>query len=368
MSTYSVKVDKFLIIYPKKFFRPWHIKEILKLKKIHKGPVFIYRPSWEEFHPWLEIFAVCLGKTFLVDSNSQRPWTPSHFLKRLFKRVCNSTKKIFLIILLWLATPFAFCKKFILHTGQNIAGQPKKLATWQRIYSIPATVFFGKANLKYIKLLLKAKVVWFHFGKSPLDFLELPWLKFTGKKIVFHFRGCEIRNPEKAGQMCRNCRLPVCSKKTRENLLRISKNHIKVVSTLDLLQHVPDSKWLPNLPDPFVLKVPKQNLKHRYFTHFPTEPGRKGTDTLKYLFKKEIKAIWGISKKEVNCEIENSAGVIDQVLSGAFGNTTVEALQNLRPSYIALGKKIIRIFPQKIGSFLYHAVQANIKFSARLVQ
>jgi glycosyltransferase involved in cell wall biosynthesis len=92
----------------------------------------------------------------------------------------------------------------------------------------------------------------FHFGTSFLPrLLDVPWLRAMGKRVVFHFHGCEVRN--RAHMMeahrlatCTECD-PFCRPAHQRWLLGKARRHADRLffSTLDLADSVPQGRHLP---------------------------------------------------------------------------------------------------------------------------
>jgi len=92
----------------------------------------------------------------------------------------------------------------------------------------------------------------FHFGTSFLPRrLDIPLLRAMGKKIVFHFHGCEVRN--RAHMLathrlatCTECD-PFCRPPHQARILADQAAHADLTfySTLDLADSVPNAKSLP---------------------------------------------------------------------------------------------------------------------------
>src|SRR3989304_9419354 len=162
----------------------------------------------------------------------------------------------------------------VLHAPLNIAGQMTLLTSELRslgvdckgmqLYS-PKFGYETDFNLnidktgrsgKYLRQLkfflgnfLKFDIFHFYFGLSLLPFhLDLPILKLLGKKIVFHFRGSDIRNPNYVKQLGRGSNVPITTLKQRINLLIIKLFSDKnLVSTPDLIELVGEKAfYLPN--------------------------------------------------------------------------------------------------------------------------
>jgi glycosyltransferase involved in cell wall biosynthesis len=212
----------------------------------------------------------------------------------------------------------------------------------------------GAAMLRtFARLGPKFDVFHFHFGTSFLPRLaDVAPLKTMGKKIVFHFHGCEVRN---RNHMLKNHRLATCTecdpfcrpRHQRWLLDRAARLADQVFySTLDLAESVPGASHLPlaieserwieagrahPLPEP----------DHRDGVHGPVVVGHaptnrliKGTphvlaaiETLKSEFPRlELRTIekqpWAAMPEFLaGCDI-----LIDQLMMGWYGLLAIEGM------------------------------------------
>lgn len=202
-------------------------------------------------------------------------------------------------------------------------------------------------KLKYLKwgfnLMKYPAIFWdfdiynFHFGRSILPkSLDLPILKFFGKKIVFTFHGSDVRDrnlvvPGAGGRFS-----AVRTEKNREKALRYGD--LIVVTTPDLLEFFPEGRavWIPVA---FPLKRKKYSYKKLsknkfLIIHAPTNRLIKGTDYIikaikklqkKYKFLK-FKLIENLPRPEALKIYDKADLAIDQLMIGWYGLFAVEMM------------------------------------------
>lgn len=132
----------------------------------------------------------------------------------------------------------------------------------------------------------------YHFLTSFFSlfcFCELKYLKKLGKKIVFHFSGCDIRDKETTIKKyelscCTECDYPfeACTNVFKERYRRLAKKYgdLFLVTTPDLLQYIPEAHHLPFMRDLLnydsIPASPKQNGTIR-IVHATNHDGIEGT-------------------------------------------------------------------------------------------
>ena len=117
--------------------------------------------------------------------------------------------------------------------------------------------FWGEV-WRFYRVVLRYKVLHCHSLRFPSDSgWELPYLKGTGTKIVIHYRGCDIRNPElylKSAEQgyhyaCEQCDYAksYCKNKRKEDLRHLAEKFgdCFLVTTPDLLDFVPHARLIP---------------------------------------------------------------------------------------------------------------------------
>jgi len=261
----------------------------------------------------------------------------------------------------------------VLHAPSEIAGQPSILARALRDLGVEAWSlatnrtfaqyhpdenppyddmpllprYAGYAGL-VAKHAAKHDVFHFHFGRTlvPPHNLDLPLYRALGKKLVFHFHGCDVRHralmlARHDRATCTECE-PFCIPRRQERILREAQQHThaQLVSTPDLLESVPAARqvdvavWLPDYePRPF-RETPRLVL------HAPTNRLIKGTRHIEAAFAElrprfpgvEFRTVekvpWsGLRDLMAGCDV-----FVDQVFMGWYGMVSVEAMALARPA------------------------------------
>ena len=260
----------------------------------------------------------------------------------------------------------------VLHAPSEIAGQPSILARALRDLGVeawslatnptfaqyhpdehppldampPLPRYLGYAGL-VAKHLGRHDVFHFHFGRTlvPPHNLDLPLYRALGKKLVFHYHGCDVRSralmlATHARATCTECD-PFCIPKRQDRILREARRHAhaELVSTPDLLESVPTARqldvaaWLPDyVPMPF-REVPRRVL------HAPTNRLIKGTSYVEAAFAElrprfpgvEFRTVekvpWaGLRELMADCDV-----LVDQLFMGWYGMVAVEGMALARP-------------------------------------
>jgi len=167
-----------------------------------------------------------------------------------------------------------------------------------------------------------------HFGRSLLPFnFDVPLLKASGKQIIAHYRGSDIRG-------------------RRQNVLMKKLADVKFVSTPDLLAYVPEAVWIPN---PIEVSSYQAHLEKAavaesgalHIVHAPSARQLKGTNYIS-------EAVEELRRQGCNIEftlIENAAHshvlralssadiVVDQIAlqAGWYGVFACEAMAQKKP-------------------------------------
>ncbi len=106
------------------------------------------------------------------------------------------------------------------------------------------------------KVVAKYEIIHSHFAMMLTQTgWEYPFLKMMGRKIVTHYRGCEVRNREKnmrlhpEGNICEQCdyQATICRDPVRRQRVRLSKRFAdtQLVTTPDMLDFVPEAQYFP---------------------------------------------------------------------------------------------------------------------------
>jgi hypothetical protein len=213
----------------------------------------------------------------------------------------------------------------------------------------------------FLKALFRYDVFHFLSGETILPWklraFELACYKLSGKKIIMHFVGSDIRcedylkekNDHLAEYVAGNYRIktPVSSELQKKLIAHARKYaNCLIVSTPDLLQIIPEARYLPVFIDTSDLPVhqPQKQPEPIRILHAPSASNTKGSqyihealDELKNEFKGAIEIVvpgktlrpgetYSLTRYELFSEFGKSHIVIDQLLIGWYGLKSVEAL------------------------------------------
>ncbi len=261
----------------------------------------------------------------------------------------------------------------VLHAPSEIAGQPSILARALRDLGVEAWSlatnptfaqyhpdehppldaqpllprYLGYAGL-VARHLTRHDVFHFHFGRTliPPHNLDLPLYRAAGKKLVFHYHGCDVRDrahmlATHRWSTCTECE-PFCLPKRQQRILGEARAHAhaQIVSTPDLLESVPDAEqvhvaaWLPDYePAPF-RETPRLVL------HAPTNRLIKGTRFVEAAFEAlrprfpgvEFRTVERLPWRELRDLMRTCDVLVDQTFMGWYGMVAVEAMALARPA------------------------------------
>ena len=225
--------------------------------------------------------------------------------------------------------------------------------------------------------------------KKPLaflDYMDLPLLRAFGKKIVFHFWGCDIRPREKDAiyeySCCRECHgaiLEHCTSGHKEKMARMTRRYGHIcLACGDLLPLCPDMVSVPHAIDtnrirpleakdiPDKYRLPK-NGKVRIIHSHANAPSRgdvKGTSAV-FQAVEELKAdglpveliyFHDCQREELKYYQMQADIVVDQLRSGSYGYTAVECMALGRPVITYLRDDVKKHYPSDLP-----VLEANIK-------
>jgi glycosyltransferase involved in cell wall biosynthesis len=205
----------------------------------------------------------------------------------------------------------------------------------------------------YLGLLARHLPRWdvfhFHFGRTlvPPHNPDLPLYHALGRKLVFHYHGCDVRNraymrATHVHSTCTECEPPFCIPARQKRILADSVRHAdaELVSTPDLLESAPRAAqlhvavWLPDYAVAPVRETPKLVL------HAPTNRLIKGTPHVERAFEAlrprfpgvsfEVleKLDWpGLRARMADCDV-----FVDQLHMGWYGMVSAEAMAMGKPT------------------------------------
>ena len=262
----------------------------------------------------------------------------------------------------------------ILHAPTNIAGQPHVLsralrrlghesdvlATERHAFGYPQDILFNYDHLRtpwrqirkgaeLARLLRRYDVFHFYYGESLLAaHRDVPYLKKAGKRIVFHFRGCDIRmrglSLARPLSTCLDCPAPCRPDAMKEQLRDAAwqlADHVFVVSP-DLLESVPGAELVVqaiDLDEWPELPPPARAGEKIVVLHAPSDPIIKGTVYLERAitalqaagYPVELRLLQRRPHSEIRRAFAEADIVVDQLLFGWYGNFSIEAMACGRP-------------------------------------
>jgi glycosyltransferase involved in cell wall biosynthesis len=262
----------------------------------------------------------------------------------------------------------------ILHAPTNIAGQPHVLsralrrmghesdvlATEHHAFGYPEDILFNydrlptpwrqvRKGVELARLVRRYEVFHFYYGESLLAaHRDVPLLRKAGKRIVFHFRGCDIRmralSLARPVSACLDCPAPCqpdpIKRDLRDAAWRLADRVL--VATPDLLESVPGAELVtqaidldewPELP-PRV--TPRGNF---VILHAPSDPIIKGTVYVERAvaalqaagYPVELRLLQRRPHAEIRQAFAEADIVVDQLLLGWYANFAIEAMASSRP-------------------------------------
>jgi glycosyltransferase involved in cell wall biosynthesis len=274
----------------------------------------------------------------------------------------------------------------ILHAPTSIAGQPQVLSRALRRLGHVSDVLefqphpFGyKADLTFdfdrlstpwrqikkglgiLRLIKNYDVFHFYYGSSLLArHRDLSLIRRAGKRIVFHFNGCDIRmrHRELARRVfcaCKDCPAPCNPDPIKEDLLDLARRmaHKLLVSTPDLLEWVPEASLAKQSIDLDAwAELPLRNRPGEPFVilHAPSDPVIKGTAYLQEAvsglkaegYPVELRVVVGRPHHEIRQAIAEADVVVDQLLVGWYGGFAVEVMASSRPVVAYIRDDLVR--------------------------
>ena len=219
----------------------------------------------------------------------------------------------------------------------------------------------------------KYDIFYFFWGKSFLDTnrfpnLDIPILKFLGKKVLMHYRGSDLLNIDYY-QVLRKIALgeegdffsPLVAKQTCKQVNRVNwcgkwTDYI-LVSTPNLIELVPENvepKLFPQVINTNEWRPEKrqQNQKDKIVVaHAPTRRFVKGTDLIIQAIENlkiqgvniELRLIEGMPFSKMKAVLEDADLGIDQLFSGWYGKIAVEMMALGKPVFCYIAQKYEKI-------------------------
>jgi glycosyltransferase involved in cell wall biosynthesis len=262
----------------------------------------------------------------------------------------------------------------VFHGVHNVSGIPGSLARAERDAGLdsvavcyPNTYGFAadrmlKRGVPLANLLENAAihdVFNLHFGYGFFDqsIADLDYLKRAGKLVNLFFHGCDVRDSKKViakyeYSACKEC-WPMACNANRKEIRRWADAHADniLVSTPDLLEFFERAVWLPQSvpvaaiqagagPERRPRRMTRERSARIRLAHAPSSPQLKGTHHIRQAVAEleaagrpvELVELTGMAHSDVLKALAASDIVIDQLLIGAYGVVTIEALALGKPT------------------------------------
>jgi glycosyltransferase involved in cell wall biosynthesis len=220
--------------------------------------------------------------------------------------------------------------------------------------------------LFFWRIIARYEVVHSHFAmRLTRSGWEYPLLKKMGRKIVVHFRGCEVRNRERnmllhpQVNICQQCdyNAIICRDPVRINAVRMAQEYgdLFLVTTPDMKDFVPDAIhfpfFLPQLNYEEYADLAKERLGREEIkiVHVTGHPGIEGTSVIaqaiEHLKTKGYRInfvfLHLIHHDQVLREIASADLTIGKMKMGYYANAQIEsmylgvpAITYVRPEFI----------------------------------
>lgn len=281
----------------------------------------------------------------------------------------------------------------VLHCPTNIAGQMWEYVQGLRALGVEATALtfaphpFGyqddiclnlslessvwrrriKLVKNFVNVLGRYDVIHFHFGGTLLPrCLDLPILKLLGKKMVMHYWGSEVRLKDVAIRYnpFYTADIDVLSNDDEkvERLKKVARYvEVAIVADYELFSYVAPffkrtviipqaidtSKFKPAFPDPYNSKP--------LIVHAPSRKNVKGTSyieeavaRLKEKYRFDFLCLHQVKNEEVKEAFKKVDIVVDQLLLGAYGIVSVEAMALGKPVICYIRDDLISNYPEDL--------------------
>ncbi len=231
-----------------------------------------------------------------------------------------------------------------------------------RIWQAPIRAFLE--FILFWKVVAKYQVIHSHFMLNlTKSGWELPLLKKMNRKLIIHYRGCEIRDRKKNAQLhpknniCQNCdyNASVCQGGPVLKRRQLSKQYgdAFLVTTPDMLDFSPQAThmpfFIPPVTPPTYKKTPWTSNRPLRIFHTTNHPGIEGTSEIKKTidslkeqgFAIEFIFLQGVSHQQVLEECSRADLSIGKMKMGYYANAQIEsmylgtpAITYIRPEFI----------------------------------
>jgi glycosyltransferase involved in cell wall biosynthesis len=224
--------------------------------------------------------------------------------------------------------------------------EPDEMRPYDAMSPLPRYAGYLASALRHYR---RWDVYHFHFGRTliPPHNVDLPLLRALGKRVVFHYHGCDVRDREfmlahHERATCTECD-PFCVPARQRRILASAVRHAdaELISTPDLLDSAPRAGHLPVAAEITQYPFAPPRGAPKLVVHAPTNRLIKGTRYVEAAFealKPEFPGVrFAVAEKlpwrELMALLQQADVVVDQLFMGWYGMVAVEAM--------ALGKPVL---------------------------
>lgn len=224
--------------------------------------------------------------------------------------------------------------------------QPDELRPYDDQPPLPRYLGYLASTLRHLG---RWDVYHFHFGRTliPPHNLDLPLYRSLGRRVVFHYHGCDVRDRAHMRAVhshatCTECD-PFCIPARQKRILASAARwaDAELVSTPDLLESAPRARHLPVALDLADYPFTPPSRRPKRVVHAPTNRLIKGTRYVEAAYAALAPRFPEVSFEiverrpwsELREILADADVVVDQVFMGWYGMVAVEAM--------ALGKPVL---------------------------
>jgi hypothetical protein len=224
--------------------------------------------------------------------------------------------------------------------------RPDEMRTYDDQPPLPRYLGYLASTLRHLG---RWDLYHFHFGRTliPPHNLDLPLYRSLGRRVVFHYHGCDVRDrahmlATHTHSTCSECD-PFCiPARQKRNLASAARwADAELVSTPDLLESATGARHLPVALDLADYPFTPPSGPPKRVVHAPTNRLIKGTRYVEAAYEALRPRFPGVSFEvverrpwsELRAILADADVVVDQVFMGWYGMVAVEAM--------ALGKPVL---------------------------